>query len=190
MPAPEGTVRRGSSLRRSFVALGVAGLIVAGLPGFDAGAATAKTAAIGDRCLIGTWRDNGGRTTTRWLGHTVTMRTHGGGFDHITASGHDRNSWGTSKRLIGSFRGHRLVEQIRGENHLLLRAHGGTLVETEQGWAKRSSNRYLYRGKHSRGYLDQAGSFTFTLRCSLTTLTLIGPGGKVRGSETRVSFQP
>jgi hypothetical protein len=188
-----------SSLRRSMVALGVAGVllsatVVAGLPAANAAAERSKGPAVGDRCLIGTWRDNGGVTSTRWNGHHVKMHARGGDFDHIHASGLDRDGWDSSKRLVGKLAGHRLTERVRGNNSLLLRAHrhahGGIVVETEQGWGKRATNRYVYRGKHSRGYLNQTGTFTFRFRCTLTTLTFLGKKGGVRGTETRVSFKP
>jgi hypothetical protein len=185
-----------SSARLSIVPLAVGALLTLGLPAATASTVVAahKPAAVGDRCLIGTWRDNGGTTTTRWNGHTVTMHTRGGDFDHIAASGRDRNTWADSKALVGRFGGHRLTERVRGQNSLLLRATssatGGTVVETEQGWLARSTNRYVYRGQHSTGYLNQTGSFSFSFRCTLTTLTFLAKGGKVLSSETRLSFEP
>jgi hypothetical protein len=187
-------IMRLSSLRYSVVGLGVAGLVVAGLPAATAGAAPSKTPAVGDRCLIGTWRDNHGVTSTKWNGHTVKMRAGGRDFDHISASGIDRDGWNSSKPLVGKLAGHRLTERVRGTNTLLFRAHRhghvNTLVETEKGWGKHSINRYVYRGKHSTGYLNQTGTFTLQFRCSLTTLTYLGKKGRVRGTETRVSFEP
>jgi hypothetical protein len=182
------------------VPLAVVALVAVGLPATTASAASSavvakhKPAAVGDRCLIGTWRDNGGTTTTRWNGHTVRMHTRGGDFDHIAASGHDRSTWADSKTLVGRFDGHRLTERVRGQNSLLLRAtsspSGGTVVEAEQGWAARSTNRYVYRGQHSRGYLNQSGDFSFAFSCSLTTLRFLTKSGKVASSETRLSFEP
>jgi hypothetical protein len=185
---------RSGWLRYSIVAVSAGCLAIAGLPAAGAGAATSGQPPIGDRCFVGTWHDNGGRTTTRWLGKTVVMHAGGGDYDHISNSGADRDGWSASKPLVGKVAGHRLKERVRGNNHLLIRVHrsghGGTVTLTEQGWGPKSTNRYLYRGKHSKGYLNQTGTFSYGFRCTLTTLTFLGPKGHVLSTETRVSYKP
>jgi hypothetical protein len=186
---------RVAALRYPAVALAALGIAVAGVGGAGpAVAARSKTPAVGDRCLIGTWRDNGGISSTKWNGHRVRMRFRGNDFDHIPPSGVDRDGWDSSKGITGRYHGHPLEERIRGSNQLLLRAGGPighqTLVMTEQGWTRHSTNRYLYRGQYSTGYLNQTGTRTVGFRCTLTTLTFFGPRGHRVGSETRVSFKP
>jgi hypothetical protein len=181
-------------LRYSIVALAAGCLAVAGSPAASAGAAPSGQPPIGDRCFVGTWHDNGGRTTIKWNGKTVAMHSRGGDFDHISASGADLDGWTSSKDLVGKLAGHRLTERIRGNNHLLLavhrNGHGGTVVLTEQGWSSKSTSRFLYRGKHSIGYLTQKGSFSYRFTCTLSTLTFLNHKGHVVGTETRVSYKP
>jgi hypothetical protein len=186
-------------MARSFVRLpiavfGVAFLVAAGLPASTATAsvaASAKAPAVGDSCLVGTWHDNGGKTTTQWNGKTVKMRTGGGDVDHISASGIDHASWATSKVEVGKVRGHRLTERIRGHNkvRILANPHAHTVVYTELGWTPKSSNRYVYLGKHSKGYLNQTGKFTTHYHCSATKL-IFRSKGKAVDTETRLSTKP
>lgn len=188
-----------SALKYAVVALSAAGITAAGLPMATAGAAGATAAGagsarIGDRCLVGTWRDHGGRTSTNWNGHKVTMHSRGGDFDHISASGVDHDSWHSSKPLVGRFQHHRITERIRGFNTLLLRTHGRpghrSVTMSERGWSAHSRNTFVYRGKRSTGYLSQSGRVSVGFRCSLTTLTFLSRHGHVIGRETRVSFKP
>jgi hypothetical protein len=196
-----GTSLRVTRLKRTVVVAGVAGLTMsAGLmmsgvtPAAGAGLHSANKPAVGDHCLVGTWRDNGGQTSTKWNGHHVVMHSGGRDYDHISAAGTDRNSFATSKPSVGRIGGHRLTERVRGTNRLRLHATGRgrvhQLAVTELGWSKRAINRYRYRGKGSTGYLNQTGSYTYRFRCTLTTLTFLGRKGHPRGSETRISFRP
>jgi hypothetical protein len=184
-------------MRRSFVkattvAFAAAGLIAIGLPAANARTdAPAAPAKLANSCLVGSWHDNGGRTTTRFEGHRVVMRARGGDIDHITATGHDTDAWAGSKPAVGTFRGHRLVETITGHNSLLLSAKGKKLTYTEKGWTAGSKNRYVYQGKKSKGYFNPFGTvFTAKYTCSATRLRFFGPKGRPVGSETRLSSTP
>jgi hypothetical protein len=181
-----------STLKASIVMFAAAGLVAIGLPAANARTEVAAApAAVGNSCLVGTWHDNGGRTTTRFEGHRVVMRARGGDIDHIAASGLDLDSWSGSKPAVGTYRGHRLVETITGQNSLGLQAKGGTLTYTEKGWTSRSKNRYVYRGKKSKGYFNPVGmTFTTKYTCSATRLRFFGPRGRPVGSETRLSSTP
>jgi hypothetical protein len=181
-----------SFLKLSVAALGAASLVAVGGPAATAvPAGAAKAPAIGDSCLIGTWHDNGGKTTTNWDGKQVTMHTRGGDIDHISASGKDHDSWATSKPLYGKVAGHKLTERIRGHNltQIAAKPHAHRAIYTEEGWTPKSSNRYVYRGKHSKGYLNQTGSFPTAYRCTTKTLSFLS-GGKVVSTETRLSTKP
>jgi hypothetical protein len=185
---------RGSTLRVASIAAGIAGLALGGLPAAHAAThGAAKRPAIGDSCLVGTWHDNAGKTTTNWDGHTVKMHAGGGDVDHIFASGIDKDNWQSSKPIVGKYQGHKLTEQIRGHNKVRFaarpNAHPAKLTITELGWTAKSSNRFVYRGQHSTGYLNQSGTIASTYRCTSTTLTYLMKG-KVVSTETRVSTKP
>jgi hypothetical protein len=134
------------------------------------------------------------RTSTKWNGTTVVMHAGGGDVDHITKSGIDHDSWAKSAPLVGRFRGHPLTETVRGVNKLSIHAgkvaHHASLTMTELGWTSTSTNRYVYRGHHSKGYLNQTGVHIVRYRCSSTTLTFLGHRGHVIGTETRLSDKP
>jgi hypothetical protein len=188
---------RSSALRYSVVVAGLAGLALAGVPSAQAGATHATHAgkhSIGDSCLVGTWQDSHGRSSTRWNGHRVVMRAGGGDVDHISASGIDHDDWSKSLPLVGHYLGHKLTEKVRGHNtqliHSLTKNHHLEMRITERGWTAHSSNRYVYRGKHSTGYLNQTGVNLIRYRCNANTLTFLGPKGHVTGHETRLSDQP
>jgi hypothetical protein len=182
---------RWATLRGGLVAGGVVGLVVAGVPAAQAAPAHASRTSVGDRCLIGTWHDNHNRTSTRMNGKRVVMHAGGGDVDHIAASGVDHDSWADSLPLVGRYLHHPLTEQVRGENTQLIHSsrkhHHLVMTVTEQGWSVHSTNRYTYRGKHFSGYLNQSGVHTYRFRCTATTLTFLGPKGKVTGTETRLS---
>jgi hypothetical protein len=185
---------RSSTLRYAVVVAGLAGLTLGGLPAAQAGATRAAKHSIGDSCLVGTWQDSHGRSSTRWNGHRVEMRAGGGDVDHISASGIDHDDWSQSRPLVGHYLGHKLTEKVRGHNtqliHSATKHHHLQMTVTEQGWTAHSSNRYVYRGKHSKGYLNQTGVHVIRYRCTSTTLTLLGPKGHVTGHETRLSDTP
>jgi len=183
--------------RHLAVVAGLAGLTLAGLPAPSATATDAHRPAVGDRCLIGTWHDNANLTSTRWNGTHVVMRAGGGDVEHVFASGVDRDNWQKSKPLVGTVKGHRLVEKVRGLNTMVWRASGrvgsrkpAKLTQIELGWSASSTNRYVYRGKHSNGYLNQKGRYPFRYTCTSTTLTFYGKKGRSKGTETRISRKP
>ncbi|HEX3824082.1 MAG TPA: hypothetical protein VHV79_06435 [Mycobacteriales bacterium] len=185
-------------MKLSIATLGAASLVGLGAPSVFAmtavsGAAGAASAApkVGDSCLIGTWHDNASKTTTQWNGKTVKMHTKGGDIDHIRASGVDHDSWAKAKPLYGTVSGHKLTEVIRGHNllHLLAKPHAHRVIYTEDGWTPKSTNRYVYRGDHSKGYLNQTGSYASPYRCTAKKLTFLREG-KVVDTETRLSTKP
>jgi hypothetical protein len=166
-------------------------LALGGLPAADGVAPHATKPRIGHRCLIGTWRDGKGVSSTLWNGHKVKMRYGGGDVDHIHASGRDTDNWTHSKPFIGKVKGHKLKEVIRGHNVLHFKSIGRhKLRTTEKGWSKGSTNRYVYRGKHVHGYLNQHGHHTQYFRCTAKTLTWKTKKGKVVGKEFRISRKP
>jgi hypothetical protein len=182
------------------VLAGLTGLIVAVVPAGGASAGARARAgshptasAIGDNCLIGTWHADGGRATMLYRGTNVTMHLRGGDIDHISRSGIDHDNWKKSKPAVGRLHGHKLTERIRGVNRLRLSAarHHGTptLTVTESGWSKSRSNRFVYRGKHSRGFLSSTGASQARYRCTAQRLTL-RRHGKVIERETRLSRKP
>lgn len=161
-----------------------------GLPGAG-GAARPAGPKIGDRCLVGTWRDRGGVTSTTVDKTRVRLTYHGGDVDHIHATGWDHDSWTHSKPLVGRYKGHRIEQRIRGHNLLRLRVVGGhKLRTTEKGWSKGSTSRYVYRGHHLTGTLPQHGHYVQRFRCTAKTLTFLTSKGKVVSTETRVSRRP
>jgi hypothetical protein len=175
------------------VAAATGALVAAGLPA-AVGASSSRTSAettLADHCLIGTWRDGGGPGSTQFRHHTVPTTFGGGDVDHIRANGVDHDSWAHAKPFIGTYRGHRLKETIRGHNVLALHAlSGNRLRDTEKGWKKGRTNRYVYRSKHIKGFLFQTGSTVSHYRCSATTLTFLTKHGKVVSKETRISRKP
>lgn len=187
---------RWARLKGGLVVASVAGLTVAGAPVTHAAPAQAASAqagrtSVGNHCLVGTWHDNHNRTSTRMNGKRVVMHAGGGDIDHIAASGVDHDNWAASLPLVGPYLHHPLTEQVRGKNTQLIHAsrqhHHLVMTVTELGWSAHSSNRYTYRGKHFTGYLNQSGVHTYRFRCTVTTLTFLGPKGKVTGTETRLS---
>jgi hypothetical protein len=186
-----------SAWRISLVA-GITGLALTALPtggvtASQAAAAGSPRPAIGDRCLIGTWHDNHGVTSTLFGGRQVRMHARGGDIDHISGSGIDHDNWRKSKPVVGHLGGHKLTERIRGVNRMRLHAarkHGKrTLTVTELGWSKASTNRYVYKGKHTTGYLNPNATSILRYRCTATTLTF-RRHHTVVSTETRLSRKP
>jgi hypothetical protein len=169
----------------------LAALFVAGLPAGTAGGAPTKKPAIGDACLIGTWHDNPGRTTTTWNSQKVKMHYRGGDIDHISASGLDSDNWRHAKKAVGTAQGYKLVQQISGVNHLKFKViRHGVLRTTELGWAKHSKNIYHYQGQRYVGYLTQSGHHKQYYSCTAHTLSWKTKKGKVLETETRRSKKP
>lgn len=147
-----------------------------------------RTATTIDHCLVGTWHDNRGLSSTQWDGQKVVMHMRGGDIDHIASNGHDHDSWMHAKPEYGTYQGYRLKEVVRGHNLLVFRKTGtGRMRATERGWSSGSTNRYVYRGQHSTGYLNQSGHSTVRYRCTAKKLTWLTKKGTVSGTETRIS---
>lgn len=147
--------------------------------------------SVGDSCLVGTWHDNQGFFSTLWNGQKVKLHGGGGDIDHISADGTDHDNWMHSKPSYGTYQGYRLKETVRGHN--LLRFHkvaAHKLRNVELGWSSGSTNKYVYRGSHYTGYLNQSGTSASYYRCNATTLTWTTKKGKVLGTETRLSRTP
>jgi hypothetical protein len=151
---------------------------------------TAHAASTFDTCLIGTWHDNPGLTSTIWNQRKVQMHAHGGDIDHINASGIDHDNWRPSKKIVGKAQGHKLVERIRGVNHTQWSTNGNKLKQVEQGWSSGATNKYVYEGHHYTGYLDQTGTFHERYTCHGKKLKYFNKKGKKLGSETRISTKP
>jgi hypothetical protein len=189
-------------LLKSFVVAGTAALAVGSLPaaatgGTRAGHAArppAHHAAVGDKCLVGTWHDNAAKSSTIWNGKKTPMHYHGGDVDHISSSGVDHDHWNHSKAFVGHVDGSKLTEHIRGENKQTFSASGhgkkATVRIVEKGWTKSSTNKYVYQGKHYTGYLNQTGHNSVRYSCTSKTLTYYNKKGKVTGTETRTSKKP
>jgi hypothetical protein len=143
-----------------------------------------------DSCLVGTWRDAGGPSSTTWAGHQVAMHGGGGNIDHIYPSGIDRDSWSSAKPLYGTYQGHLLKEIVRGDNTLSLvnTVHRNELEIVEDGWRAGGTNTFVYEGRSSLGYFDKSGTYMGYFRCTAHTLTW-HTGGSTN-TETRVSRQP
>lgn len=157
-----------------------------------ASATTSRTqASIGDKCLVGTWRQNVQPQTTKWNGTVVKMRYGGGDIDHFFANGTERDDWNHSKDFVGAYQGYRLVEWIRGSHTETLRVVAPRQLRASGGqWSSGSSNTYSYRGHTYVGYLNNGGTWTDYYRCSTTTLTWLSKSGKKLSTETRLSRTP
>jgi hypothetical protein len=180
------------SLAAASLAIVIAGVApIVSANGVSGATTHLQAAGIGDQCLVGTWHDRGGLSSTLWKDQKVVMHFKGGDIDHIFATGTDSNNWKPSKPLYGTSQGYRLKETIRGINSLKFHKIGkGKLLVDEQGWSVNSTNKYVYRGQHSTGYLNQTGHAIQYYRCTARKLTWLTKKGKVTGTETRVSHTP
>jgi hypothetical protein len=149
---------------------------------------------VGDACLVGTWRDNGGQSTTTYDGTTVSMYGGAGNEDHIAASGADTNVFGPDTLpLYGTYNGSTLEEALQGERLMTLHAnsrdHQITMVE--HGWTVDSTDKYVYQGSTTTGTFNKPSSAPTTegYRCTSTTLTWLVKG-KATDTEARVSDKP
>jgi hypothetical protein len=187
---------RSVALRLSIVAVATAGAAAAGLPA--AHGVTDRVAAppkLGNSCLVGTWHDRAGLTSTQWAGNVVTLHSGGGDVDHIAANGLDTDNFAHFKPASGTYRHHRLTERVRGVNTQRLAASGhgknATIRIIEKGWSTSSSLHLTYRGHTTKGYLNGPGvTHKLHYTCTATTLTYLGSKGKVLGTETRTSRKP
>ena len=153
-----------------------------------------KPPPIGDACLVGTWQDNGGHSTTTYNSTTVQLTGGGGNLDHIAASGTDNDVFGpTSLPFYGTYNGSTLEEALQGEQVLSLRANPGKhqLTFVSRGWTVGSTVKYVYQGSTTTGTFNTPTS-TPTVdgyRCTASTLTWLAKG-KVTDTETRASDKP
>jgi len=177
---------------KSLAATGIVTVLLAmSAPAAIAGSSRSEEAGSSiPKCLVGTWHDNAGTTSTEWDGHRVTMHAGGGDVDHITAKGVDHDNWYKSKPAYGTYQGSRLKETIRGINKITFTVSKGKIHVTEDGWNSKATNKYVYRGQHSTGYLNQTGHSTVRYRCTAKKLTYLNKKGKVTGTETRKSRKP
>jgi hypothetical protein len=153
-----------------------------------------KPPPIGDACLVGTWRDNGGHVTTTYNGTTVPMYGGAGDVDHIAASGTDTDLYGPSTfPSYGTYGGSTLAMEIQGEQTLTIHANPGKhqLTAVYNGWTVSSTIRYVYQGSTTDGTFNKPSPTptTYSYRCTASTLTWIYQG-KVNDTETRQSDQP
>jgi len=121
--------------------------------------AAGQPAALGDSCLVGTWRDGAGSSSTTWDGHYVALRGGGGDIDHISANGTDEDTWGArAKPLYGIYQGHTLKEILHGQNILAIHVtRPGHLSVTESGWSAGSTDKFIYEGRAYPASLDRRG---------------------------------
>ena len=153
---------------------------------------SASATGIGDTCLVGTWRDEGGKSSTTWDGHQVAMHGNGRDYDHISANGTDVDTWGPkAKPLYGTYHGHTLKEIIHGHNTLTIHATkpDSKLSITESGWNSGSSNKFIYKGRTYSGYLSQHGTTYYSYECTRHKLKLRVNNRTVE-REARVSKTP
>jgi hypothetical protein len=156
--------------------------------------AAAKPPPIGDACLVGAWRDNGGATTTTFDHTTVAVQGGAGNVDHIFPSGEDQDVWGAGAQpFYGTYNGSPLELVDRGTALSTLRATPRThkLAITEEGWTSGSTSTYLYNGQTDGGHFTpDAGEVTIDgYVCTATTLTWIVPN-EGTDTETRISRTP
>jgi hypothetical protein len=192
---------RNDALKYSIVAIATAGLAAIGLPAAT-GATTLATnphalaapPPLGNTCLVGTWHDNGGWTSTQWNGSQVSLQAGGGDVDHIASTGLDTDSFAKAKPAVGTYRKHRLTQRVHGTNSLQLRATGhgkhAKLRYVEKGWTAASSIHFAYHGHHTTGYLSQEGVHSYHYTCTAKKLTIFGHKGNVLETETRTSRKP
>jgi hypothetical protein len=150
--------------------------------------------AVGDACLVGTWRDGGYEDTTTWDKTTVYLHGGAGNLDHIYASGIDDNTYGSyTAPFYGTYDGSTLQVNYNGTRVSTIRAtertHQATV--TSSGWTSGSAPTFLYQGETSTGTFNQdaASTATYGYQCTATTLTWISDG-TVADTETRVSSTP
>jgi hypothetical protein len=153
-----------------------------------------KPPPVGDACLVGSWRDQGFRTTTTWDGATVPINGGAGNVDHITRTGADTDIYGPDTLpFYGTYSGNTLEEALQGKEmytiHASPRKHQVTKVS--HGWTVGSTSKYVYQGATNTGVFNKPDTTpaTFGYRCTATTLTWLYQG-KVSDTETRVSTKP
>jgi hypothetical protein len=149
---------------------------------------------VGDACLVGSWRDDGGQATAIYNGTTVQMTGEAGNVDHIAASGTDTDIFGPDVLPeYGTYHGNPLEVELQGEQMLTLRANLGKheLTYVNMGWTVGSSSKYVYQGSTTSGTFSKPSTAPVTenYRCTATTFTWL-LHGKAVDTETRLSTRP
>jgi hypothetical protein len=160
----------------------------------SATASPATQPAVGDSCLVGTWRDGGYTTSVTYNGTQVSMTGAGGNLDHIAASGADTDVYGSdASPLHGTYKGSTLTETMRGSVQSTIKANASTHTASAvaQGWTSGSTDTFLYQGQTTPGSFGKASgqAIQYTYICTATTLTWMSDG-KLVDNETRVSTTP
>ena len=155
---------------------------------------TPKPPPVGDACLVGTWRDHGYHTTTKYLSVAVPVSGGSGNVDHITASGTDTDVYGPDALpFFGTYNGSTLEEALQGEDMISLHATPRThrAIKVDHGWTVGSTTKYTYQGSTNTGYFNKPDTMpaTYSYSCTATTLTW-ALKGKVTDVESRVSNKP
>jgi hypothetical protein len=153
-----------------------------------------KPPPIGDACLVGTWRDDGGHSTATYDGTTVQMTGEAGNVDHIAASGTDTDIFGPDTfPEYGTYNGNTLEVELQGEQMLTIHANPRKheLTYVNMGWTVGSSSKYVYQGSTTSGTFNKPSTAPVTegYRCTATTFTWL-LHGKVVDTETRLSTKP
>jgi hypothetical protein len=153
-----------------------------------------KPPPVGDACLVGTWRDHGYHTTTKYNSVPVQLTGGSGNVDHITASGTDTDVYGPDVLpFYGTYNGSTLEEAIQGEDMMSLHANPRThrVTKVDHGWTVGSTAKYTYQGSTNSGTFGQPDSTptVYSYSCTSTTLTW-ALKGKVTDVESRVSNKP
>ena len=151
------------------------------------------SATVGDSCLVGTWQDGSGNTSSTFDGVKVTMHGGGGDIDHISSNGNDQDAWGSGvKPFYGTYRGHTLKQIMRGENVTTISAspRNHTVSVKQDGWSSGSTNTFYYEGKTYNGYFGPTGQvYSYTYQCNSKTLVW-ETSGRAVDTETRISRTP
>jgi hypothetical protein len=155
---------------------------------------SASPPPVGDACLIGTWRDGAGATTTSWNHVTVPIRGGAGNVDHIRAGGADADVFDTGTApYYGTFDGSTLEVAEFGTYESTIRATPSThqATVTDRGWTSGSTVTFMINGGTYAGHFNPGTGDVSTVeyRCSATKLVWLS-GGKVTNTETRVSTDP
>jgi hypothetical protein len=153
-----------------------------------------KPPPVGDACLVGSWSDDGGHSTTAFEGTTIAVTGGAGDVDHIAASGTDTDIYGpTTFPEYGTYEGSTVEQELQGEQVIKLHANPAKhqLTAVYAGWTVGSTDSYVYQGSTINGHFNPPTSTptTYTYTCTATTLKWIYQG-KVNDTETRLSNTP
>jgi hypothetical protein len=173
-------------------------LLAAVIPGTGHAATTSRASAhsskppIGDKCLVGTWRDKKVTQMVLFNNNLLEMVGKGGDVDHIHASGVDKDRWGDDAQpLHGSIGDDPVDEMINGVNKLSLHVTTkGAMEETEDGWSTGSGATFTYQGQTTTQPNQETGTGSAYYTCTTKKLTWKTAYGDVLGHEKRLSHKP